>query len=96
MERVSGDLAVDEVHGRRADEAGDEEVGGTIVDGLRRVELLDGAAVHDGDPVGERHGLDLVMGDIDRRHAKLVLEMLDLRPHGHAELGVKVSTAARP
>jgi hypothetical protein len=37
----SGDLCRDDVHGRRADELGDEEVGRALVEFQRRADLLD-------------------------------------------------------
>ena len=55
------------VHWRRTHEPGDEEIGRTVVDGLRVGELLDHALPHDGDARGQGHGLDLVVGDINER-----------------------------
>ena len=81
---------VDHVHGRRADEAGDEEVGGPLVDLVGRADLLDHAAVHHRDLGGHGHGLDLVVGDVDDRGLELVVEPLDLEPHLGAELGIEV------
>ena len=71
--------AADEVHGWGADETRDEQVGGPVVDDLRRVELPYLALVHHGDAVRQRHRLDLVMRDIDGGDAEFVLEVLDLR-----------------
>ena len=84
------DLGRDEVHRRRAHEAGDEEVGRAVVDRLRLVELLQLALVHDRDARGERHRLDLVVGDVDRGLADAVVQLLDLGAHLDAELGVEV------
>jgi hypothetical protein len=53
-------------------------------------ELLQAALVHDGDHVGHRHRLDLVVGDVEGRHAELLLEPLDLDAHLQAQLGVEV------
>ncbi len=72
--------SLDEVHRRRADEARDKNVVGIVVDFIRRAELLDLALVHDGDAVGQRHRLDLVMRHIDRRRLKLALDVLELAP----------------
>ena len=55
-----------EVHRRRADEAGDEPVLRVVVELLRRADLLDAAVVHHHHAVGQRHRLDLVVGDVDR------------------------------
>ena len=84
------DVAVDQVHRRRTDEAGDEVVGRAVVDVGRRPELLDAAAVHHHDAIGERHRLDLVVGDVDGRRPDLVMQMLDLRARRNAQLGVEV------
>src|SRR5690606_27595706 len=85
-----GDFAVEEIHARRADEAGDEEVDRTLVDVLRPTELLDEAAFQDGDAVGERHRLDLVVGDVDHRVGELLVRPLDLDAQLRPKLGVEV------
>ena len=46
--------------------------------------------VHDRDAVAHRHRLHLVVRDVDRRHVEPPLELVDLRPHLHAQLGVEV------
>src|SRR6266850_7311144 len=68
LEAPALQLAADEVHGRRADETGDENIGWIVVDAVRRIDLLEPPLIQNGDPMAERHGLDLIMGDIDRRH----------------------------
>ncbi len=85
-----GQLAGEEAHRRRADEAGDEEVGGPVVQLLRRGDLLQQPAAQDGDPIAEGHRLRLIVGDVDGRRAELVLQARDLRPHLHAQLRVEV------
>ena len=81
---------LDHVHRRRADEAADEEVDGPVVELLRIGDLLELALAHHRDAVAHRHRLDLVVGDVDRRHAEVVLEPRDLRAHLDAELRVEV------
>ncbi len=85
-----GERRLDEVHRRRADEGGDEEVRGLLVDLERRPHLLELAVLHDGDAVAHRHRLDLVVRDVDRRRLQAVLELADLGAHLDAELGVEV------
>ena len=46
--------------------------------------------MHDGDARGERHRLDLVVGDVDGGLADAVVQLLDLGPHVDAQLGVEV------
>ena len=78
-----------QVHRRRADEIGDEQAGRPVIDLLRRTELLHRAAIHDGDGVGHRHRLELVMGDIDRRRTDAVVQRPGLGAHQGAELGIE-------
>ena len=59
------------------------------VDLRRRADLLQDALVHDGDPVGERHRLDLVVGDVDRGRAVLDVQPLQFGAHVLAQLGVE-------
>ena len=83
-------LAGDEIHLRRADEAGDEEIGRALVELQRRAVLLDIAGIEHDDLVGHGHGLDLVVGDVDRGGAELLLQPRHLQPHLHAERRVEV------
>ena len=55
---------------RKPDELGDEPGRGPRVDVLRRAELLDPAAVHDGDPIGQGQRLLLVVRHVHRRDAQ--------------------------
>ena len=62
-----------------------------MVDVVGGVELLDDAGVHDGDPIGERQRLDLVVGDVDhRRLAEPLVQPLQLDTQFGAELGVEI------
>ena len=82
--------ALNQIHRRAADKACDKGIGGVGIDLIRGADLLDRALVHDDDPVGQCHRLDLVMRHIDRGDFQLALQMLDLHPHAGAQLGVKV------
>ena len=86
----SASAAGQEAHLRRAEEAGDEGRGRTLEEVERRALLLDHAVLHEHDPVGERHRLDLVVGDVDHRRGDLLVQPLDLAAHLVAELGVEV------
>ena len=79
-----------DVHRRRADEAGDERVGRRVVERARAVDLLQNAVQEHGDPVAHRHGLDLVVRDVDGGDAEPLLQRGDLGPGLHAQLGVEV------
>ena len=79
-----------EVHRRRSDEAGDEQVLRVVVELHRRVHLLDLARAHDRDAVAERHRLGLVVCHVDRRRAHALLDPRDLGAHLDAQLRVEV------
>lgn len=84
------DGAVDEVHGRAADEAGDEHVRRIVVDGERLVDLHDVAPVHDADAIAHGHGFDLVVGDIDHGRGETGVELGDFGSSGYAHFGVEI------
>ncbi len=85
----------DEVHRRGADEAGDEHVHRLLVELAWAGDLLQLALAQQGDPVAERHGLGLVVGDVDGGDAQAALQAQDLGAHLATQLGVEVATAAR-
>ena len=81
---------VDEIHGRRSDEAADEDVDGPVVELLRCCELLQPAVAHHRDAVAHRHRLDLVVCDVDRRCAELPLKPADLGARVNAKLRIEI------
>ena len=64
--------------------------GGPVVELERVADLLHDAVLHDHDAVAQRHRLDLVVGDVDRRGAKALVQLLELDAHLDAQLGVEV------
>ena len=60
-----------------------------VVDLFRRVNLLDLPGAHDGDPVRHCQGLALVVGDIDRGDAEIVMQAPDLELHMLAQVLVQ-------
>ena len=89
-DRVAVDRRLDEVHRRRADERGDEEVSRLGVEPLRRVDLQQPPVAHDGDPLPEGHRLDLVVGHVERGDAEPVVELRQRGAHPDPELRVEV------
>ena len=79
-----------EVHRRRADEAGHEDVHRPGVELLGRPDLLEDAQAHDRDPVAHRHRLDLVVRDVDRRRDERPLQLQDLGPRRDPQRRVEV------
>ena len=79
-----------QVHGRGADEAGDEDVGGVVVQLARGAHLLQVAVLEHGDTVTHRQGLSLVVGDVHGGHPKLALESGDLRTGLDTQLRIQV------
>ena len=63
---------------------------GIVVELERPADLLDVAGAQHHDPVGERHRLDLVVGDVDHRGAELLVQPRDLDAHLDAQFGVEI------
>ena len=84
------DLDLDEVHARRADEAGDEQVGRAVIELKRAADLLDDSRLEHDDPIAERHRFDLVVGDVDDGAAKLAVQFDEFGPHGDAQRRVEI------
>jgi len=61
-----------------------------IEDFLRGAHLLDLAIPHDDDAVAQRHGLGLVMGNIDESGIDALPQLDDLGTHLVAQLGIQV------
>ena len=73
----------------------DEDVYGIAVDLEWRADLLHQAVAHDHQPVAERHGLGLVMGDVDDGAFDTAEEEAQFGAHLGAELGVEIARAVR-
>lgn len=83
-------LGLEEIHGGAADEAGHKQVGRAGVEGVGGIHLLQAAIFHDGDAVAHGHGFHLVVGDVDEGGAQLHVQLADLGPRLHPQLGVEV------
>ena len=77
-----------QVHRRRAYEAGDEGGGRLVIDLLGRAELLHVAGVHDDHALRQGHGLDLVVRHEQAGDAQFGVQLLDLDARLAAQLGV--------
>src|SRR5213079_1255788 len=89
------DAAVDhgkfeQVNGGGADETGDKDVLGLVVEVARGVNLHQQAVLQDGHAVSHGHGLDLVVGDVNGGDAEAAGQGCDLRTGLDAELGIQV------
>src|SRR5215207_8911541 len=80
----------EEIHFWRSDEAGDEAAHRPAVQRQGIADLLDMAAVHDHDLVGQRHGLDLVMRNVDNGGTEPLMDALDLDAQLRAQRGIEV------
>src|SRR5439155_13621463 len=78
-----------EVHRRRTDKICNEERRRPVIDVARARDLLDDAVVHHGNHVGHRHGLELVMRDVDRRRAEPVMQRAQFMDHRLAHFGIE-------
>src|ERR1035437_10516001 len=86
----------EEIHRRGANETGNEEVGRLGIAFHRRAALLYRPPVHDEDSIGHGHGFDLIVGDVNNGSAESPVELADLGPHGHPQLGVEVRERLAP
>src|SRR5581483_7313603 len=71
------------------DEVGDEARARLLVDVLRRADLDNLAFIEDGDAIGHRQRLALVVGDEHEGDAELLLQRLELLLHLLAKLQVE-------
>ena len=87
---VAAPLQREQVHRRRADEAGSETGRRTRVDFGRRRVLLDMPVAQQHDLVGHAHGLGLVVRHVEHGDAEPPLQRQNLAPHVGAKLCVQV------
>lgn len=85
--RTFDEVAIDKVH--PADEVRDELGLRLPVELRRRAELHQTAIGHYGDPIRHRQRFVLIVGYIDDRGAKPLLQALDLKLHGLSQFFVK-------
>jgi len=85
-----GEFRIEEVHLRRADESCDEEVRRMVEHILRRADLLDEAVLHNDDPIAQRHGFRLIVGNVNERGVDLLAEFDELSAHLVTEFCVEV------
>ena len=79
--------ALDEVNPTK--EAGHHLVLRVIVKTLRRVKLPHHTLAHQGNAVGEHHGLFLIVGDKNHGRAQLALNAQDQLAHFHTQAGIE-------
>ena len=82
--------ALEHVDGRGAQEFGNEEVLGIVVDLLGFANLVHHTGLHDHDAVGNAHGLFLVVGDEDGGDAGFLLDAADLLPGLQPQPGIQI------
>lgn len=81
---------LDEVHLRRADKAGHEDVAGEVVQVLRGIDLLDNAVLHYDDAGRHCHSLDLIVGNVNEGGLQSLMQLGQLASHRSAQLSVEV------
>ena len=78
------------IHRRAADEACNKAVHRGVVQLERAADLLHNALVQDDDLVGQRHRLDLIVGDVDHRCLEVLMQLGQFQPHLDPQQCVKV------
>lgn len=89
------DRHIHKVHFRHANETGDEQIGGPVVEFLRRGDLHDAPGLHDADTVAHGHGFRLIVRHVDdgRREAlrlQLAMQIGNAHTHGSAQLRIEI------
>jgi len=74
---------------RRAEERRDEGRARVAIDAAGSTDIFDHPVTHHRDPVRQRHGLDLIMGDVDSRDLQRPDQGCDLGPQPAAEADVE-------
>lgn len=88
--RTFADLrAGEQIHGRAADERGDQRADGVIVEQPRRVELNESATIEHRDPLTQAQRLALVVGDVDQRRPEYFMQFDQLATERGAEREVE-------
>src|SRR5207342_769097 len=72
-----------------ANERSDEQIYRSLVKPPGIIDLLDAAMSKHGDPIGHRHRLRLVVGDVDHRDAEAVVKASEFELHLLAQLFVE-------
>ena len=88
--RIAVQHAAKKIHRRRADEAGDKQIGRVTVKLERTGELLDLAVFQHRDPVAHGHRFDLIVRDVHHRRGEALMQSRELQAHLDAHLGVEV------
>lgn len=65
-----------------------------MIDIERMADLLDIALVHHHQPVGQRHGFHLVMGDENGGGREALVQLADFSAHRYAQLGIEVDSGS--
>src|SRR3972149_1552900 len=71
-------------------EAGNDPVGRPVIDIARAADLADYAMVHHRNAIGNRHRLDLVVGDVHGGESQALLQLHDLDSHRYPEARIEV------
>ena len=90
MTVILGDLHIYEIHRRFPYESCHKKIDRIIVHLERGTKLLQLSILHDGNAIGQRHRLHLVVGDQDRRAFYFIVNTFDLDTQHLTHLTVKV------
>ena len=85
-----GNGTVEEVHLRCADKSRNEHIVGVLIKVYRGIDLLNEAVLHNYDTRAHGHSFYLVVCNVDKGRAELLVQTGDLRSHCRTKLCVKV------
>ena len=80
----------EEVHLRRSDEPGHEQVARRVIQLHRATDLFDHTGLQNHDLVGHGHRFDLIVRDVDHRRGQALVQLGNLQPHPVAQRRIQV------
>ena len=83
-------MRVKEVHLRHTDKAGNKEIGRTIENILWGTNLLHVSITHNNNTVAQRHGLRLIVCNVNERTVNLLTQLNKLGTHLITQLCIQV------
>src|SRR6267143_2532524 len=86
----SREHSLEEIHARASNEAGDELVGGLLVQLHGGIDLLQDTLLQNRDAIAQRQSFRLIVGDVDHRRFEAAVEPSQLDTGFHSKLRIEV------
>src|SRR5580704_6203136 len=80
-----------DIHRRFTEKAGHKLICWMVEHLQRAIELLQFPVIEDSDPICQRHGFQLIVGDDDSRESLFRVQAFDFRPHLNTETSIEMA-----